>query len=469
MSEIKSLKNIDNEYLLVSYFLHNERIDNPSLIDHFQNIICQSILMALRDMVDEGLQFSIDTLYIRANEIRPFDREILENIYNNYLDFKNITFHLSKLTSDYTKQVVVKTILEDLIISSRSFDEIKTSDILKKVDEVKRVLHSSGSTDILKDNETLASEHMDRLEKRLNGDNKKYSIGFRTLDAELARPANPGELTIIGALRGSSKSIFIQTIHNNLMRKGNVCIVHFSIEMAEESNMDRALSMRTGLSMYDFNRRIDQNKFDIAKNELISFSEHKNYLSTDEAMLTFNDIDAALYRAKDIFRSRGILPEDEYMVYSIDLLDMVQDFGEGKPTDIRMAMNTWNILNKKHNCHGIGLVQVNENKLRGRIFKDPEDIDSYIPNLEDIYGGSAFAQRARNVFLLHRPRYMKERIFPEAQAVWGMEPDIINCHVAKQSDGHLFLRKFLFEGEKMKITPYYMYDENYKQDFTETE
>jgi hypothetical protein len=98
---------------------------------------------------------------------------------------------------------------------------------------------------------------------------------------------------------------------------------------------------------------------------------------------------------------------------------------------------------------------VNENQLRKKMFSDPQDVDKYRPNLEDIYGSAAYSQRARVVLVLHRPRDIKKRLFPELTDAWENELDIIKCAIAKQSDGDLSVQEFLFDPSCLRVVPYY--------------
>jgi replicative DNA helicase len=303
--------------------------------------------------------------------------------------------------------------------------------------------------------EDLVDRYYDTLMDR-DDPRKKKSIGFKVLDKNITRPGAPKEITIFAALRAVGKSTFRQIIENNLINKGTP-VVSFSLEMSEESTMDRMVSSKTNIPMIDLNKQSKKQINDSRlKRALKDFKTKKNFLFTDRSDFSFEKIDAALYKAKEIFRKNGTFDKigEEYMVITIDVLNMVSDFGSQEPTDILKAMDKLHNLVKKHNVHCIGIVQINETKLRGgKIWKNPEDLNHYRPNLEDIYGGGGYGQRARVVGILHRPKALKERMFPEMQEIWDAEEDILEFHCVKQNDGILFLQKFIFDGEKMRISP----------------
>lgn len=454
----KDSVNLDNEYLCLSYYLRNPKQINQQTAGLFMNPITKSVAGAITRLQEKGLEFSLETLYNLARQEKEFDFSILDNIYNNFTDYANIEYHIKELESDYTKNVIARNILIDLIGKSQSGAMISTQEILSATDNIRRALITTLDTAILKDTKALSEEYLEILDERRDKDRRnRRSIGFRVLDEQLTRPAAPKELTIIAALSGSGKSSMKQAMQNNLIAKG-IPTLDFSLEMSNESNMDRIVSMRAGISGFDLNKNITSNElYQKTRRVLDDFQKYKNFLSTDESALTFDHIDSLLYKAKEIFYKRGLLQDDEYVIYSIDLLNMVMDFGESTPTDILAAMDQWFRINKKHNCHGVGLVQINENKLRKITFNDPDDIDRYRPNLEDIYGGSAYRQRARTVMLLHRPLDMKMRFFPELKEEWermDYRPlDIMECHIAKQTGGSLFLQKFVFDPSVMRIVP----------------
>lgn len=453
--------NIENELLIASYVLNNKDYSKEIQSYYFQDqslkdiIECVESVYKNQNIIITNTDSLIDFISIEAPRIsKKIDIVKIKDIKTSYNDFSNIDYNISILKSDYSKNIVSKNLITSLISKTSSGGIIDSKDLLSDIEEIQKQLVKE-DLNIFSTSEDLVEKYYKLLNDRCNPDKSK-SIGFKVLDDRITRPGAEKEITIIAALRGVGKSGFKQTLENNLIHK-NIPVVSFSLEMSETSTMDRYITMKTNVPMIQLNKNskniIEDEKVIRVLNEL---KQRKNYLFTDSSDLSFDKLDSALYKAKEIFRERGVLQkDDEYMVVTIDVLNMVSDFKDQEPRSILQAMDKLHNIVKKHKVHCIGVVQINETKLRGgKIYKEPQELDTYRPNLEDIYGGSGYAQRARLVLLLHRPKFLKERFFPDMQEIWDVEPDVLQVHCAKQNDGDLFLQNFIFDGERMRILPY---------------
>lgn len=455
----KKTYNIQNELLITSYYLNNFNSISLFEYEYFQDEKLKGLVKTVQ-LIKENADissFDLDLLGIEIEKTKELDitYKELKEIKESYSDFNNIDYYLSILKSDYQKQIVSKKLLQTLIGKVNSAGVIKTEDILQDLRDIEKSL-SIDEEEIFYSGKELADRYIETLKRRIDKDKYGKSIGFKALDKKLTRPAAAKEITIIAALRGVGKSIFRQNLENNLINKG-IPVLTFSLEMSEESTMDRFISMKTNINMLDLNKTPEQVIISPkVKLECDNLRKRDNYLFTDRADFSFAKIDKAIYKAKNYFREKGLFKdEEEYMVITIDVLNMVSDFGDQEPARILKAMDALHNLVKKHGVHCIGIVQINESKLRGsKIWKEPDDLDVYRPNLEDIYGGSGYAQRARVVGILHRPRFLKERFFPDMGHIWEVEPDILQFHCAKQNDGELFLQEFIFDSERMRVIPY---------------
>jgi len=447
--------NIKNESFIVSYYLNNF-----SSVDYFQKELFQDetlskIVHGLEIMKVEGLGFNLESLdIILAKEKMSIPIKDIKNLKESYSDFTNIEVHLGDLKTDYNKNVASVGLLKTFSTKVNSAGEVSSEEIVADLEQIITTLKKNDGIQFLSPKELM--ENMDKtLLDRANPDKQK-SVGFKCIDDNVTRPGAAGEIHMMVSLRGTGKSAVKQTLENNLVVRG-IPVVSFSIEMSELSTSDRQMAMKTGISMMDLNKKpMDVYNDPRYKRIRDEYSLVQNYLFTDEPDLSFDSIDLGLYKAREIFRKRGIFKDsEEYMYITIDVLNMVSDFGDQEPRTILKAMDRLHKLVKKHRVHCLGIGQINESKLRGgKIWRDPDELDHYRPNLEDIYGGSAYAQRARMVSILHRPKFLKERIFPHMLHIFEAEPDILGFHCVKQNDGGLFLNEFIFEGEKMRVRPF---------------
>lgn len=448
--------NIQNESFIVSYYFNNFDSVNSFPFEKFQDLKLRETVKTLKLLKEEGLKFNLETVnsfIARNNGVKVSYQELL-TLKDSYNDFTNINHHIEKLESDFSKQVVGTGLIKTLVSKVNSGDEIQAEELETELEQILSTLRNSRKKkSILKTSDDLADDYEQLIQERQNPAMRK-SVGFKILDDKLVRPGGAKEIMIIAALRSMGKTTFKQNMINNLVKKG-IPVVNFDLEMSQESSTDRLVTMTTGVSMMDLNKPISNKEhFDKIKMAMDDLRGRKNYIYSDKAGLSFKDINEELHNAKEIFRSRGVLKgDDEYVIFFLDVLNMVVDFKEQDPVTLLQALDKLNIIVKDHKSHCVGIVQINETMFRTGKTWSLEDVDNYRPTIEQIYGGSAYSQRARTVAILNRTKFLKELRFPEMKAVWEAEPDEMDFHCVKQSDGELFLQKFVFDGEKMRIFP----------------
>jgi len=452
-------QSLTSEQKYVSYLLRhpNESLELPS--KYILNSSLQQIVKSIQTLYGEyGLdKFDIDTVIIECSQKGfDFDREKLKVIYDSFVEFKDISYIKKRLKASYLKYNIKSNLLEELLVKSTSVGrnpdkEIEDIELLSK--EILDNINEISGEVILLDSETLVEDHRNLLEKRRKGLNKK-SLGYKALNQLLTRPGDPCEITAIVGMKGSGKSAYCKNIENLELNKGT-CILSINPEMPTSSNMDRLICIRGNFETSDLLVSRDIEKYnERIQSVLDDILELENYLYIEESDINLDKVDSLIYKAKQRFKKRGVLPDDEYILVTFDLLDMLSDFDDADPIKIKKAMNKLHRILKKHKCHGLIVLQANENKIRGgKMFKKPKDLDFYKIGLEDIEGGSAFGARARVVLTFNRPRLMKIRFFPEDERLWLLEEDFVNIHCVKQNDGDLFLLKHIFN-RNFRILPY---------------
>ncbi len=447
--------NHHNENVLCSYYMHNLSKVTGAKVERFNRKESHRIIRALQKMNENGNTFSLDLLVSQIYTIdnHNFKYSELNDIYTLYTDFANIEENEKILYNDWVKSQLAEKITEDIWVKTQQADLIDFDELNDLADRIKEIVHATGEEKKLLTTEDLSIEHLSVLDDRASG-KRNRSLGFNELDSKLTKPAAGGEITLAVAQKGSGKSIFVKNIENILINK-NVPVLSFNPEMTSESSTDRLICIREDINILDLqNPYSNPRKKARIERAIERFSNLKSYLYCSDVLLSLDNIDSSIYKAKSHFKSLGFLADDEYMVVTIDLLSMVSDFGDLTPTEIEVAMNKLHIIARKHNIHVIGVIQANENKFRnGKMFKKSDELDYYKIGLEDIKGGSAFAERARVVLTLHRPLFMKRRFFPEMEDVWQLEEDIMWVNCIKQNDGDIFSLRMLF-GSNFRIMPF---------------
>lgn len=444
----KNLKS-ENEQKFISFCM---KFPNESLTfngDYFLHNTSKAIFYGIRQIVEQNLHFDLDTLLVFTQEkFKTCTYELLEGIRDKFTEFENIEFVKVVIKNDHKRFHLNTRIFKELWPKAVQADLLTNDQIIKFAESL---LHEAndGNSHLLT-TEQLVAEHKKVIEDRDFGILQR-SLGFSKLDKNLTRPGAPEEISIIAANKGAGKSVFCKHIENLLINRG-VCVVSFNLEMSQASNMDRLLCIRNGFTLGSLNQQNMEPEFKAKiMRALDDIGTIPNYIYSPLETMTLSDLDSALYQADAIFASRGVLPKDRYKLIAIDSLDMIQGFND--PQEIKRNIDVFARIIRKHKSHAIPLLQFNEDKLRGKHFSDPEDIDRIKYTYTDIYGGSYYAARARVVITLNRPKQLRMQLFPEQEEKWKLENDILQVVISKQNDGAVSgYLNFLFDGPGMRIT-----------------
>jgi hypothetical protein len=244
-----------------------------------------------------------------------------------------------------------------------------------------------------------------------------------------------------------------------MLVNSNVPVISINLEMTEESNMDRKISVATNYSLeqlldYEFLQSEENIKF--IEESLLSLEERKNYIYYSEPEMSLDQLDKLLYRSKQYFADHHILPKDEYMFITSDLTEQIEELSGKAGTDLKPGVNKLLQLAKKYKSHKLNILQSNENHFRaGKNFSTPEAIDNFSLQPEMVEGGSVYAARSRCVLAVNRPLTLKRRFFPDREDEWNLENDILFCNVVKQNDSQFLSRApFVFSDSSFRLIPY---------------
>lgn len=421
------------------------------------------IVEALIELQTNNLKIDFDSILLLCRKKNSnFNSDVLTKILNLPKNFDNIDLFKKEILEGSIKRKTLSQ-LENLLIktTSKSFFDIEEfQSLLQKLLETS---YSLGEKNLL-DGKALKENYQKILDKRKQGIAKR-SLGYDSLHKIIVRPAAPGEMTGIVGQKGGGKSTLVKNIEQRLTSQ-KICVVSVNLEMSQESNMDRFQCMKTGFPLSLVLAKEHSAREESQLNRALdSWSNIDNYLYFDEPSLTLNQLDGILYKAKQIFRSKGILPEDEYFLCVVDLITMVSEFGEAdNPYKIEANANKLHTMVKKHKIHLIPILQANENKFRnGKMFKNPSDLDFYKVGLEDIKNSAVWAERCRVILTMTRPVQLKKRFFPEQNDLWNLETDVINAHVVKQNDGDEGLCRFVLN-KNFRIYPFVENENEIEQD-----
>ena len=449
------LINKEREEEAIAYFFNNQkeifRIKEKWLFDP----LCKLLYDCIKEINSTKYKCDLHLIdnYIKKKNVKV-DKEEVKRIINSKITFENISLLFVNLKDFYIENTILKKV-EQIASKTLSKNDLDKKGIKELTQIIENDLSDLGDNNGLVDTKQLSNIYRSELEKRERG-NRKRSLGYKEIDVKVTRPAAPEEITLLVGLKDMGKSIFKLCVENNLINEG-ICVVSFNPEMPLISNVDRWISIRSGISIYDLLKKDKEQKLkgQIEK-ELRRIENLPNFLYYEDANLNIYSILDLVKKSKQIFKDRGVLPEDEYIFITIDTFTMLEEFEDADPKRIRANINKFHrLVVRPEKIHAYLLLQGNENKLRnGKIFKNPDDLDYYRIGTEDIEGGASYAATARLVLSLNRPVQMKKKIFPQRIEEWNMENDLINIAGVKQNDGPLFFQQFSF-GNNMRIYPYY--------------
>lgn len=425
----------DIEKRIIAYLLKNpERntdIKNTWFLIHEYKVIHR----AISSIVVEKKTFDLHILleYIRKNLEYDFEKlSIIDKEYEKD-KFASISGTIDLLKQSWVKSKVLKN-SEGVIEQVSSKEKLDLTKLGTYAENISSYIKNVDENNLLLTGEDLALRYMEEQDKRSKGILKR-SFGLKTIDDKLLYPGEPGCYSLLVGMTGSGKSIVKKQLENGLVHQG-ICVLTIDLEMPTIISLDRSVSMARDVSIESLlAKEKPQRLVTIIDEEMESLASRKNYLYVEEPSINLEKLDRLIVNAKEKFKEEDILPDDGYIFIFVDLITMIEEFSGVSGSELDKPVNLLNALCKKHNVHILGVAQANENKLRGRSkhFKNPEEIDKFQIQKEDIKGGSALAERARMVWSLLRPLEMKKHYFPQLLEELSTELDLMHLNLIKKN------------------------------------
>lgn len=456
MSFEKFIPSVEEDEKYVLHYLSKNPKEHFLLKeDDFRNHNNKIIYSTIVDLYTNKGVSLIEKAFI-SKYCHTIPNDHIDKIFETDVKDFNIVKDCIKTIKDYSTKLVIGKTVESFLTETTSKGDLKYETIRGLADDIIYNSTKLNDSSVVRTYNDLTSSYRDTLAQRESGLNKR-TYGFKVIDKMIVRPASAGEMTSIFGMKGSGKSILVKCMENILVNKG-VCVISVNLEMTEESNMDRFVSMETGLSLEEL---LSDNKSEevkqIIEDNLLLKAQRKNYAYYAEPMLTLDGFDDLIYKSKQIFKEAEVLPEDGYCLIVTDLTEQIEELSGKAGTDLKPGVNRLLQIFKKHNSHGINVLQSNENIFRGgRTFSTPEACDSFTLQPEMVEGGSVYAARSRIVMAVNRPLLLKRRYFPDREDEWDLETDKLWVNVVKQNDAPRLERtSFVFGDNSFKLRPFY--------------
>lgn len=464
MSDIPFSYNPDNEQKLLAYYFAHPEASMGLTPDHFLHPMSQAVVKGIQESVTRKLDFNLDTivaLALKSNGSVTY--KLLQDIQATHTDFTNIEFCKQTLVSDWAKYRGTSKLFEKISETLMSTGQVDPSILRNYAQEVSMLAGDIEANNVkaLLTFADLVELHGQEIQERSLGQRIR-SIGYRTLDRKLTAPGAVGQYLLAFGLTGSGKSVWLKNAELNMAMSG-IPTLSFNLEMGNSGGrmgtavMDLLVCIMGEFSMEQlYAKNMSPRLMARIQQTYSRLAAMQHYLFYGMESLSLDQYSSNISEAREVFRSRGVLPDDGYIMTTADLLSDFDDFGNEEKSLILQGVKKFDRIIKQQKVSAIALVQANENKIRGgKMFSEPDDLDRYRLGLEDLYGSSAWAKKARVVMSLHRPVFTKLRFFPSHPLVeqWQKEPDIVNVHVVKQSAGPLSFTQLIFDHKNMRMVP----------------
>ena len=463
---MSDLQTIDNSQAVVlsEYRLLNAIYLNPSILDDtdysedlYIHSTCKALHKAFTNLVKEKIPINDLSLFTEASKYEmTISKDVIDEVI--HINDKPVTT-IKDIT---TILKTAKRTMDAMDRLSRAQTALATNTVLTP--EIKESLRNelyeaedlilSDSEDTFKKSLTTkewTDMYLESYKKRKDG--KQYWFNEPVLDKIVVDGPIPETGGIIAAQSGMGKSTFVLSLVNKLIDSGIPCM-YFSLEMGQESTMDRLLASRLQIPYSDIVNPPDSETFYTIYQRILEEKKklemNKNFRFSENPDISINDL------KKEIKKFQNEIGQ-QYCIVILDLITMVKDFciggssGASLATTIEMAINKMNALSKELKIHYIGTAQLNRVGESATV-TDIEDIEKLRPSRHQIKNSGALLERCRYAISLFRPKFYIDQNFPDDPVAQTVD-DIVEVQLLKQSNGECKRYKELFNGQCFTVTP----------------
>lgn len=441
----------EDELYVLSYILkHTDKITEIKEKE-LKSKQAQEFYNTISELIEKGTKEFSSSIIQKYNVNIP--DEFINKVFSTSEVSEQIFKDSIKNIKDYSTKIIIGNTVEKFLTQTTKKGDLHYNTIRDLSDNILSNALKLTEDNIISDTSVLMNNYRKTIQARKDGIGKR-TFGFSVLDNLCVRPAAVGEMTTIVGMKGSGKSLLALCIENALINS-KVPVLSINLEMTEESNMDRLVSIRKNISLETL---LDPTEQDLEEIEdgIRDIEKIPHYYYYTDYQMTLADLDVAISKAKQKFKEVGVLPADGYIIVKIDLTEQIEELSGKAGTDLKQGVNRLLQLCKKHGIHIINVLQSNENLFRGgKRFSTPEACDSFTIQVEDVEGGSVYAARSRVVFAVNRPLLLKKRFFPERNEEWDLSIDILFANIVKQNDSpNLGRTPFVFGSNSFRLFPF---------------
>lgn len=389
----------------------NDALDRITDLDasHFYRNDHRLIFEELRGQIAEGKRTDAVTLYEKLHGKVDDCLPYLAQLRQSAVSSANITRHAAIITDKATKRALagLSDEMRELAASKQSAG-VCVDLVASKLEEL---AHKKTSREPMR-LDAMLSDYVDVLTRRMNGEIKPISTGYRDLDEQMDGGLERGTLTIIAGRPRMGKTAAGLAIARNSSYDG--ASLFFSMEMSKDQVSDRNVSALGGVPIKWLRKPTDHDRdktqWECATGAFIK-ARDLNLFIDDETGLNMLEIRA---KARAVKRRHGL------DVIVIDQLSFITGGKSDKRYEVVGEYTRALVaLSKELDCAVVLLCQLN---------RKCEERPNKRPILSDLAESGSIEQDAANIIFLHREVIYNPDL-PEG------ERDICEWIIAKQRQG----------------------------------
>lgn len=286
-----------------------------------------------------------------------------------------------------------------LIAAAEIHDSVVTTvdDAMTLVDRAAARLEALSEATVKREPQLAAQglcSHINVLERRSNGADRKISTGLIDLDKALNGGLRPGWSVILAGRPGMGKTALAMNIGTNVARGHRA--LYLSMEMPESELHDRNISSLGGVPLETVMEAPDDNAFWDRVTEATTKIRDLNLYIDDQPSLRLLDVRS---KARMVKRKAGL------DVLIVDYLQLMQGEGANRNAEIEGISRGLKALAKELDIAVIALAQLN---------RQVEHRATRIPQLSDLRDSGSIEQDADAVLFVHR----EEAANPDCGEQW---------------------------------------------------
>lgn len=441
---------IINEQQLLSYVIHNPDELYKISDNYFLSSPSKAIYEALLVLNEQGMSFSEKHILRESNKrCKDISLEMINKLFSVDFDQGQFKNYYTRLKKDYAKNKIQTKILKETTLQVASKNELDIKAVEELIEELQEaVLLSNDEESLLMTGKQMATSYRSTLQKRREG-KYKYTTGDSFLDKYLVTGATPGDITTLFAASGMAKSAY--ALHLVILQINKyIPSLYISLELGTIATTDRLIARKKRIPMswlYPTDEDdVKEEAFDKAEEALKELENSEYFFFIEEPSINMTRLEKEI---KDAKRRMKV----DYLIVTIDLLTMMEEFSGGSPSEYEDAMNKLHAIAKRQNVHFIVVVQANR-ETDGANIRSIEHLDRLRPkSKKDVKNSGAMWERSRLVLSLFRPKHYAELLFPEEDETVVMD-DELHVTILKQSQGRVGdILKYLFNGDTFSCYP----------------